>query len=240
MKKIYIVLTVLAALASIPCVTQGADYKQVAATPHTTAACGTGWYLGLQGGANVYQDFGGDREQTVNGVPVTVGVNDHIGGYGGIKLGYIFGEGEWRFGLEEDLYYNGVDANAFARINNNEVASASALLNTAAFMTYLQLKYAPNGGCGLQPYIFGGVGGWWGEVGGDLDVTVNGINRSIGSKRDNGGFAFDLGAGCDYYFSPKWGVFVEYKFLDYTNAGNEFTNSNVGQHLVGGGLKFHF
>jgi predicted porin len=56
----------------------------------------------------------------------------------------------------------------------------------------------------------------------------------------NGGFAFQVGAGVDYYFSPKWSTFVEYKFLDYTNAGGDFNNSNIGQHLVGGGVKFHF
>jgi opacity protein-like surface antigen len=113
------------------------------------------------------------------------------------------------------------------------------MLNTGAFMTNAVLRFAPHGGCGFQPYIFGGIGGWWGETGGDIDVTVGNVTRSFGS-RDNGGFAFQIGAGCDYYFSPKWSVFTEYKFLDYTNAGNEFTNSNVGQHLVGGGLKFHF
>ena len=138
------------------------------------------------------------------------------------------------------MYYNGVDARAFVDdAARREIAHADAMLNTGAFLTNILLRYAPNGGCGLQPYILGGIGGWFGETGGDVDLHVNGITRSLGS-RDGGGFAFQVGAGCDYYFSPKWGTFVEYKFLDYLNAGSGFTNDNVGQHLIGAGLRFHF
>jgi opacity protein-like surface antigen len=212
------------------------EFRQEVAPP---PACGTGWYFGLDGGVNVYQDFGDARSFDVGGTEVRIDTNDHIGGFGGIKFGYVFGSGTWRFGLEEDWYYNGVDATATAAVNGREVASANGLFNTAAFMTNLMLRYAPNGGCGFQPYILGGLGGWWGETGGDIDVTVNGVTRHSSSK-DNGGFAFQLGVGADYYFSPKWSVFTEYKFLDYTNAGGEFTNSNVGQHLIGAGMRIHF
>jgi outer membrane autotransporter protein len=141
--------------------------------------------------------------------------------------------------LEEDWFYNGVNARAHLDLNGAQVADADATLNSAAFMTNFLLRYAPHGGCGLQPYILGGIGGWWGETGGDIDVTVGNTRINAGS-RDNGGFAFQVGAGVDYYFSPKWSIYTEYKFLDYTNAGNEFTNSNVGQHLVGAGFRVHF
>jgi hypothetical protein len=151
--------------------------------------CGTGWYFALDGGANVYQDFGGDKHLFLNGDDLSVGLNDHIGGFGGIKLGYVFGQGTIRWALEEDLYYNGVNATAFARFNNQEFAHADAMLNTGAFMTNAVLRFAPNGGCGFQPYIFGGIGGWWGETGGDIDITVGNVTRSFGS-RDNGGFRF--------------------------------------------------
>ena len=218
----------------------GTETYKTTATP-APSECGTGFYVALDGGANLYQDFGGDKQFGFAGQTFELGAHEHTGGFGGIKFGYIFGNGAFRFGLEEDLYYNGVEAGAFVRTANNnvEIAHGNAQLNTAAFMTNLILKWAPNGGCGFQPYILGGVGGWWGETGGDIDITVGNQTHSFGS-RDNGGFAFQLGAGTDYYFSPKWAVFVEYKFLDYTNAGNEFTNSNIGQHLVGGGVKFHF
>ena len=213
------------------------EYKAPAPPP---SSCGTGWYFGIGGGVNVFQDFGGERDLgTLNGSILTANTDDHLGGFGGIKFGYTFGQGTWRFGLEEDWFYNGVDATAHIDVDGNRAADISGLFNTAAFMTNLMVHYAPNGGCGFQPYFFGGLGGWWGESGGDVDITVRGVTRNIGSA-DNGGFAFQMGAGVDYYFSPKTSFYTEYKFLDYTNAGGEFNNSNIGQHLVGAGFRFHF
>jgi opacity protein-like surface antigen len=238
MKQKYIALIILSTLLCASAFAGGADYKQVVPSP-APPLCGVGWYFALDGGANVYQDFGGDKHFNVNGNDVVLGADNHVGGFGGIKLGYVFGQGTFRWGLEEDLYYNGVDAQTHVRLNGAQIGHVSAMLNTGAFMTNIVLRYAPNGGCGLQPYLLGGIGGWWGENGGDVDVTV-GNTTSHFSGGSNGGFAFQLGAGCDYYFSPKWSVFTEYKFLDYTNAGGDFNNSNIGQHLVGGGIRFHF
>src|ERR1051325_4225530 len=121
MKRTSFVIAILCASFCTLFAGPAVEYKH----PEPTS-CGTGWYLGLQGGANVFQDFGDDRERNARGTQVTVGVNDHIGGFGGIKVGYVFGDSDWRFGLEEDLFYNGVDATAFAKIGNNEIASTSA------------------------------------------------------------------------------------------------------------------
>ena len=236
MKRIYLVLAILGTLLSIPAFAG----PPAPVVPVQSNACGTGWYFGLQGGANVAQDYGDDRSILFNGSTISLGNNDQVGGYGGIKFGYVFGQSDWRFALEEDWYYNGVDVEGALRVDGVDVATVDQQLNTAAFMTNLVLRYAPNGGCGFQPYIFGGVGGWWGETGGDADVTVGGVTRSFNSGSDNGGFAFQVGAGVDYYFNPKWSIFTEYKFLDYTNAGGDFTDSNIGQHLVGGGFRVHF
>lgn len=232
MKAAYLVLIATAFLNS----SFAGDNTQVTQPP---PICGTGWYFGLGGGANVHQDYGDSKDRTINGDLFHLDTDNKVGGFGGIKFGYVFGSGAWRWGLEEDWFYNGVNARAFLDRNGVQVADADAALNTGAFMTNLLLRYAPNGGCGFQPYILGGVGGWWGETGGNIDVTVGNTRVSAGS-RDNGGFAFQLGVGADYYFSPKWSIYTEYKFLDYTNAGNQFTDSNVGQHLVGAGFRIHF
>jgi len=239
MKKLY---SALALVSSVLCVSSLAgppDYKQVAPAP-PPPLWGLGWYFGLDGGANVYQDLGGEHQLGVlNGNTFTAEANHHVGGFGGVKFGYVFGQGPARWGLEEDYFYNGVDATAHIDVNGQEAARINGLYNTGAFMTNFIFRYAPNGGRGLQPYILGGVGGWFGETGGDVDLRTDGTVRSLGS-RDNGGFAFQAGAGVDYYFSPVWSVFTEYKFLDYTNAGGDFNNSNIGQHLVGAGFRFHF
>ena len=239
MKRLYCALSILNAAMLTSTLGGTPDYKQVAPAPAPQQPCGMGWYFGLDGGANVYQDFGGERELgVIDGNKFTADTNHHVGGFGGIKFGYVFGPGPIRFGLEEDYFYNGVDATAHVDENGQEIASVNSLFNTGAFMTNLLLRYAPNGGCGLQPYILGGLGGWWGETGGDVELRTDETTRRLGS-RDNGGFAFQVGAGVDYYFEPRWSIFTEYKFLDYTNAGGEFNHSNIGQHLVGAGFRFH-
>lgn len=239
MKKLYSRLAIVSSLLCASSFAGTPDFKQAVAAPPPPADCGVGWYFGLDGGANVYQDFGGEHQLgVIDGERVSIEANHRVGGFGGIKFGYVFGHGPWRWGLEEDYFYNGVNAAAHIDVDHQEVASVSSLLNTGAFMTNAIFRYAPTG-CGFQPYILGGLGGWWGETGGDVDFNVNGETHHLGS-RDNGGFAFQAGAGIDYYFSPKWSVFTEYKFLDYTNAGGEFNNSNIGQHLVGGGIRIHF
>ena len=239
MKKLLTLTLMVSSSLCISSLGGSPNVKQVAPAAPPPAPCGTGWYFGIDGGANVYQDFGGTHNLgVINGETVTTEANHHVGGYGGIKFGYVFGQGPFRFGLEEDYFYNGVNATTHIDLDGTEVAAVKGFFNTGAFMTNMVFRYAP-GGCGFQPYILGGIGGWWGETGGDIEVDVGGVRRSLGSA-DNGGFAFQAGAGVDYYFAPKWSVFTEYKFLDYTNAGGEFNDSNIGQHLVGAGMRFHF
>src|SRR3954452_25445817 len=78
----------------------GTEYQQTSAT--SPVVCGVGWYFGLEGGGNIYQDFGDARFEEFNGNQIKFDTNDHIGFFSGIKFGYIFGTGTWRFGIEED------------------------------------------------------------------------------------------------------------------------------------------
>src|SRR5438046_2993977 len=112
MKRILVVLTLASGLL---CTSAFAGSQIVM---HTTppAACGTGWYFGLQGGGNISQNIS-DRHVDINGVDVALGMDSNVGGYGGIKFGYVFGTSDWRLALEEDWYYNGLDADAHVRIN---------------------------------------------------------------------------------------------------------------------------
>ena len=56
------------------------------------------------------------------------------------------------------------------------------------------------------------------------------------------GFAWQAFAGADYYFNPKTSIFIEYKFLEYTNYNEEFFDNSTefNQQLIGAGLRFHF
>src|SRR6478672_4607524 len=133
MKKSYFALVAaLSVLLAVPVF--AGEYTQTT-TQAPPSACGTGWYFGLGGGVNLYQDFGDQRNVSVNGTQFELDTNDHVGGFGGIKFGYVFGTGTWRFGLEEDWFYNGVNATATLDLNGGEISSASGLFNTGAFMT---------------------------------------------------------------------------------------------------------
>src|SRR5690242_18235529 len=75
------------------------DYKQVAPAP-SPCDYGTGWYVALHGGANVYQDVNRNRDHIfANGDVLEFSSDSNVGGYGGVKIGYVFGKETFRFAL---------------------------------------------------------------------------------------------------------------------------------------------
>jgi len=104
-----------------------------------TGSAALGWYFGLDGGANVYQDFGGERELgVIDSNKFTADTNHHVGGFGGIKFGYVFGPGPIRFGLEEDYFYNGVDATAHVDENRTLLHQRQSLAVEQMFRLWRQ------------------------------------------------------------------------------------------------------
>ena len=61
---------------------------------------------------------------------------------------------------------------------------------------------------------------------------------NIESSSSSSGFAWQLIAGADYYFTEKMSAFLEYKFLNYEDAG--VNGDRIGQQLVVLGLRWHF
>jgi opacity protein-like surface antigen len=219
----------------------GSPTYTTAPAPRPTVECpfGTGWYVALEGGANVYQDVATSRDFTfTNGDDVRVSRDENIGGFGGIKVGYVFGTGTFRPTIEEDLFYNGIDTDIHVKLNGTEVAHSSNLINSGAFMTNFIARFAFGK---FQPYAGAGVGAYYAAAAGS-DITINrtGTTFSTGGGADSGSLAWDVVAGADYYWTCKWSTFVEYKFLDYVALDVGNGNKQVGQHLVGAGIRFHF
>src|SRR4029077_11104436 len=107
MKQITLVTFATIALAGGSLLAGPPDYKQVAPVP-PPCDFGTGWYFALDGGANVSQDVDRSREHVfANGDVLALTSDSNVGGYGGIKIGYVFGRGTFRPTIEEDLFYNG-------------------------------------------------------------------------------------------------------------------------------------
>jgi len=92
----------------------------------------------------------------------------------------------------------------------------------------------------FQPYVGAGVGIYFAGTPG---TTVNLGNGEFAttSGREHNDLAWQIIAGADYYFTPKMSSFIEYHYLDYTSSQIDTSQSrNLGQQLVGAGLRFHF
>src|SRR3954447_9605271 len=125
MKRITLLLFAIIVFAAGSLLAGPPDLKQVAPAP---PACdyGTGFYVAVDGGANVYQSFDGSRSKTFpNGDVIEANLGHNVGGYGGIKAGYVFGKETVRFALEEDMFYNGFSTDFHLKLNGAEVAKSS-------------------------------------------------------------------------------------------------------------------
>jgi opacity protein-like surface antigen len=208
--------------------------KNVVAPAPPPVYYGTGFYLGLEAGINAYQDFG-SKEFSIRGNDVKIDSNQKIGGVGGLKAGYVFGTGTVRPAIEADLFYNGVKADLDARVNGNKTKfNAQGDLNSGAFMGNFLVRFAFDR---FQPYVGAGAGGWVAEAN-DLEVTIAGKTHDFGSSNSNSGFAWQVIGGADYYFTEKFSAFLEYKFLNYEDAG--ISGDNLAQQIVVLGLRWHF
>lgn len=184
------------------------DFKHVATAPTVECPFGTGWYVALEGGANVYQDVATSRDFVFsNGDDIRISRDQNIGGFGGVKVGYVFGTGTFRPTIEEDLFYNGIGTDIHVKLNGTEVAHSSNLINSGAFLTNFIARFAFGK---FQPYAGGGVGAYYAAAAGS-DITINrtGNTFSTGGGADSGSLAFDVVAGADYYWTCKWSTFVD-------------------------------
>jgi opacity protein-like surface antigen len=227
-------------------------YKQVAPPP--PPMYGLGFYGAIDAGANVYQNRGDDRTFTQDnpnlpgfGDNLEVNPKNDVGFFGGIKLGYVFGTGVVRPTVEGDFFYNGFRGGAnftLRDINDNFLAQrdATTWINTGAFMFNFILRFAP-GNQRFQPYAGAGVGVYFADSAG-TDVTnpnTGTVTVNTGGGRSHADLAWQIVAGSDYYWTPKFSTFIEYKFLQYTSTQIDTDqNRQLNQQLVGAGVRFHF
>jgi opacity protein-like surface antigen len=228
-------------------------YKNVAPAPPPPELWGTGFYLGVDLGANVHQDRGGDRTFTGNdlnldrdlGLSLDVSPKNDVGFFGGLKAGYVFGTGVFRPTIEGDFFYNGFRGGADFTLRDQfgdtlVQRNVNSYVNTGAFMSNFIGRFAFGR---FQPYVGGGVGIYYAESAG-VDI----VNPETGDTvfdtsggRNHTDFAWQVIAGADYYWTPKISTFIEYHYLDYTSTQiNTNESRDLGQHLVGAGFRFHF
>src|SRR5881398_72286 len=251
MKKFSILTSVLVGLLTVSLQAgEAVAYKQVAPPP--PELYGLGFYGAIDMGANVYQNRGGDRTFTDDrvgtedfGDTLTVSPKNDVGFFGGIKLGYVFGTGVFRPTLEGDFFYNGFRGGADFTLRDsfgNVLAQrdVTTWINTGAFMGNFILRF--NFGR-FQPYAGAGVGIYFAEsAGAELVNPVTGtVTVNTGGGQSHADLAWQVVAGSDYFFNPKFSAFIEYKYLNYTSTQiNTNKDRDLGQQLLGAGVRFFF
>jgi opacity protein-like surface antigen len=226
------------------------EYKQVAPPP--PPLYGTGFYGGIDMGANLYQNRGDDRTFTndnVNdpffGYSLDVDPKNDVGFFGGVKLGYVFGTGIVRPTLEGDFFYNGFRGGADFNLRDpfgNIVAErdVDTWINSGAFMGNFILRF--NFGR-FQPYAGAGVGVYFAESAGTevVDPITGRVPVNTGGGESHSDLAWQVVGGSDYFFTHNMSAFIEYKFLNYTSTQLD-TNQDrdLKQHLLGAGIRFFF
>jgi opacity protein-like surface antigen len=242
MKRFSFLTSILLAFVAIP-LQAGEDVaysKDVAPIP--PPLYGTGFYGAIDMGANVFQDRGGDRTFTNEfGDTLRIDPKNDVGFFGGIKGGYVFGTGVFRPTVEGDFFYNGFRGGADTTLTIDGVVvrnvDATTFINSGVFMGNFIARFAFGR---FQPYVGAGVGIYFAESAG-IDVTGPRGTFNGGGGQSHSDLAWQLIAGADYYFTPKFSTFIEYKFLEYESTQIDTKQSRVlGQQLIGAGVRFHF
>jgi opacity protein-like surface antigen len=104
------------------------------------------------------------------------------------------------------------------------------------------LRLAP-GNQRFQPYAGAGVGVYFAESAGTdvVNPITNTVTINTGGGQSHADLAWQIVAGSDYYWTPKFSTFIEYKFLNYTSTQIDTREDRVlRQHLLGAGVRFHF
>jgi opacity protein-like surface antigen len=249
MKKLSLLSTaILIGFLAAPLQAGTEVYKQVAPPP-PPELYGLGFYGAIDAGANVYQNRGGDRTFTDDnldspffGDTLTVSPKNDVGFFGGIKLGYVFGTGVFRPTLEGDFFYNGFRGGSDFTLRDSfgdvlRSSSATTWINTGAFMGNFIGRFAFGR---FQPYAGAGVGIYYAESAGAEFQGPHGTFNT-GGGRSHADLAWQIVAGSDYYWTPKFSTFIEYHFLNYTSTQIDTREDrDLRQHLVGAGVRVHF
>jgi hypothetical protein len=98
-----------------------------------------------------------------------------------------------------------------------------------------------------KPYVGGGVGGAWVEAGNARHQAL-GETLQLDGRDDDMAFLFQGFVGMEYQFSRRWGVFMEYKAINFTDlsfngdiAGVDLSyRPDFWYHTLVTGVKFGF
>jgi opacity protein-like surface antigen len=253
MKKLLFSIVALTGLLAASLRGGTETYKQVAPPP-PPPLYGLGFYGAIYGGANIYQNRGGNQTFTQDnpnlpgfGDTLTFDPKNDVGGFGGIKLGYVFLKGIVRPTVEGDFFWNGFRGGGNFTLEDSfgdvlAQRNVTTWINSGQFLFNFILRFSLADGK-FQPYFGAGVGVYYAESAGTQVVNpiTNTVTINTGGGANHADLAFDVVAGADYFFTPKLSAFIEYKYLNDTSTQiNTRHNRALGQQLLGAGVRYFF
>lgn len=204
-----------------------------AAQTQSAGVYGAGLYGAIQAGINAHQEYRGLDDQTIDDVRFSFEPDSKIGGIVGAKLGYVFGTGKVRPAVELDSFYNGFKAEGEVRGGGGDIEFDSEV-HSVAYLANFLVRFDLGR---FQPYIGAGVGGYTAKLD---NVEIGGSEVDVEDDDTDNGWAWQVVAGSDYYFTEKFSAFLEYKWLNYETDGDTFGEDRLDQHIVALGLRLHF
>jgi opacity protein-like surface antigen len=222
----------------------GVDYTKELVQPVVESRIGVGFYAAVFGGANVAQHADFDRFED-DDFDIELDLEDETGWFAGLKLGYVFDTGGFLLpAIELEGFYNTVDVRVRA---SSDDFDRDAEIGGDLDQIVLQLNFLLKFDIGrFRPSIGAGAGAAYlnadeihGRIGNDeFEVDADELSDEIGVRNEGWVFAWQAIGGFDYYFTDDFSVFAEYKALFF--HGHDSGVDYYLQHLVGGGVRFHF
>lgn len=194
------------------------------AAPAANAA-GSGWYLGLSGGANWVDD-----SSIFVSVPTstfTLATDSDTGWVVTGAIGYSLTNlaPGLRVELEAGYRENQVDGSFLSSITAGPTTDSGPIdVDHQTFSVLANFWYDFDVG-GISPYVGGGVG--WAET--EFEGTYNGATVTAFSFEDSG-FAWQVGGGLNFSVSPNVKLGVNYRYF----SGPEVTV--LGPNLLAGDI----
>jgi len=200
---------------------------------------GVGFYGAIQAGINAHQEYRDLDVPRIGDVRFSFDQESSIGGIVGGKVGYVFGTAKIRPAVELDAFYNGFKSEGEVR-GGGETVDVESTIHSGAYLANFLVRFDLGR---FQPYIGAGVGLYNLKLD---DVEIGGTEVDLEDEESDDkddsdtGWAWQIVAGSDYYFTEKLSAFLEYKYLNYETDGDTFGEQRLDQHIVALGLRLHF
>jgi outer membrane immunogenic protein len=222
----------------------------------------SGWYVGLNAGANWSDSDINSRVTQGNGAVVippadinlinqsSGGGSNKTGFTGGIEGGYNYLIGNWLLGIETDFV--ALDVNERNTRNFRSTISPAAYSLNQRAKTSWMWSLRPRLGYVYGPWLFYGTGGIaTADIKSEFDFSDNRVPQNViidHKSKDKTGWIAGLGAG--YALSPNWSVKGEWLYADFgsisttTVSPNGFagftSEAKVRSNIVRAGVDYRF